>query len=299
MGDIIYSNKAGDILNVRAATACVKWVVCLVAVIFASIAAPIPSQAGSLPDPAAGSIDETLHKSQYQPAEIFARLRLRHEWQQSRIHHLSHSRTYRLIDEEGKVIAEETVSVDYEAPHREAITVSSGFGSHFVRKHVFHKFINYELERVRNQEDDWPITSENYDLRFVGYERMENSNCLSVFASPKRAQKDLFQGKIWIEDEDFAIVKIAGHLAKSPSFWIKQVDFERNYIKIGEFWLPRRETAISDVRFFGRKTMTIDYRDYVINGNPEQDAVRDTAGASTHPYRPLSDPGGSAKPSIH
>lgn len=256
----------------RAATASVKWIFCLVAVTFASIAVPIPSQAGSLPDPAAGSVDETFHKSQYQPAEIFARLRSRHEWQQSRIHRLSHSRTYRLLGKEGKVIAEETVTVDYEAPHRVTVTVSSGSGSQFVRKHVFRKFINYEVERVREQGDDWPITSENYDLRLAGLDRTENVNCLSVFASPKRAQSDLFQGTMWIDDENFAIVKITGHLAKSPSFWIKQVDFDRNYVKIGEFWLLRRETAISDVRFFGRKTMTIDYRNYVINGTPEQDA---------------------------
>ena len=173
----------GNLLNMRAATASVKWIFCLAAVTFASISVPIPSQAGSLSDAAAGSIDETLHKGQYQPAEIFRRLRLRHKWQQSRIHQLSHSRTYRLIDKEGKIIAEETVSVDYEAPHRETITVSSGFGSHFVRNHVFRKFINYEVQRVHNREDDWPITSENYDLRFPGQERMENANCLSIYAS--------------------------------------------------------------------------------------------------------------------
>jgi len=61
-------------------------------------------------------------------------------------------------------------------------------------------------------------------------------------------------------------VKITGHLAKSPSFWIKRVDFVRDYQKIDGFWLLSREEAVSAVRIYGKETLTIDYQDYAVNG---------------------------------
>ncbi|MGC2400261.1 MAG: hypothetical protein WA510_10780 [Acidobacteriaceae bacterium] len=61
-------------------------------------------------------------------------------------------------------------------------------------------------------------------------------------------------------------MKITGHLAKSPSFWIKQVDFVRDYQKIGGFWLLSREEAVSVIRIFGKETLTVDYRNYTVKG---------------------------------
>ena len=102
-------------------------------------------------------------------------------------------------------------------------------------------------------------------MEIVGTDRIGNSDCSVVHAVPKRKEMDLFEGKMWIDNQDFAIVKIIGHLAKSPSFWIKQVDFVRNYQKIDGFWLLSREEAISAIRIFGKETLTVDYRNYTVN----------------------------------
>ena len=87
-----------------------------------------------------------------------------------------------------------------------------------------------------------------------------------VKAVPKRKDKFLFEGKVWIDAQDFAVAKIVGRPAKNPSFWIKQVDFVRQYQKIGEFWLPLQDESVSDVRIFGKRVLTIDHRSYVVNG---------------------------------
>ncbi len=99
----------------------------------------------------------------------------------------------------------------------------------------------------------------------VGTDRIGNSDCSVVHAVPKRKEIDLFEGKIWIDNQDFAIVKITGHLAKSPSLWIKQVDFVRDYQKIDGFWLLSREEAVSAIRIFGKETLTVDYQNYTVN----------------------------------
>lgn len=82
------------------------------------------------------------------------------------------------------------------------------------------------------------ITPDNYAFEMLEQERVGSTYCAVVHAIPKRKETYLFEGKIWIDDQDFAIVKITGHLAKSPSVWIKRVDFVRQYQKIDGFWFP-------------------------------------------------------------
>jgi hypothetical protein len=87
----------------------------------------------------------------------------------------------------------------------------------------------------------------------------------------------LFEGKIWIDSQEFAVVKIAGHPAKKPSFWINRADFVRLYQRIGGFWLPSRDETSVEVKMYGRRTFTIDHQQYVINpANPPQAETGDT-----------------------
>jgi hypothetical protein len=199
---------------------------------------------------------------------LFSRMAFRHQWQETHLDRLSETRTYKVQNEKDKIVAEQVVVMEYSAPGTETFTSSSEKGSGFVLHHVFQRLMEDEKKRVRvNNDPDSLITPENYTFEIVGPDRIGTSDCSVVHAIPKRKQTDLFEGRIWIDNKDFAIVKISGHLAKSPSFWIKQVDFLRNYQKIGEFWLLSREEAVSAIRIFGKETLTIDYKNYTVNGS--------------------------------
>ena len=90
-------------------------------------------------------------------------------------------------------------------------------------------------------------------------------HCLVLEATPKRKDKYLFEGTIWVDAEDFAVVKIAGHPAKKPSFWINRADFVRQYQKVDGFWVPYRDETSVEVKMYGRRVFTIDHQQYVIN----------------------------------
>lgn len=210
---------------------------------------------------------QTSPVEQLSTTELFSRLAARRIWQETQIKQLSAIRDYKVTNSKGKNLAKETVLMDYTAPHTETFTTKSKSGSRFVRTHVFRRLMDFERKRRRLSEDRSSlITAQNYDLKVLGGERIGKSECLVVRAIPRRKERDLFQGTIWIEDQHFAIVKIIGDLAKGPSFWVKHVQFVREYLPIGDFWLPSKQKAISTVRIFGKETLTIDYRDYVING---------------------------------
>lgn len=207
-------------------------------------------------------------EKQNDTAGLFSRMTVRHHWQEAHLDRLSVTRTYKVENEKDKIVAEQVVLMEYAAPSTETFTSSSEKGSEFVLHQVFQRLMEEEKRRIRADKDpDSLITPDNYTFEIIGTERIGTSNCSVLHAVPKYKRTDLFEGEIWIDSKDFAIVKITGHLAKSPSFWVKQVDFSRNYQKIDGFWLLSKEEAVSAIRIFGKETLTVDYQNYTVNGS--------------------------------
>lgn len=198
--------------------------------------------------------------------ELFSRLHERHDWQQSHLSEFSVVRTYTVRNDKGVVVAQEVVTMKYIPPGTKTFTVVSAKGSGFVRTHVFQPLMAREAARTRNQNDsDALITPENYKFEITGKEHVGSYECIVVHAIPRHKKSDLFEGEIWIDSRDFAIVKIKGHLAKSPSFWVKRVEFERQYEKISGFFVLLRETAAANIRIYGRRTLTVDHQEYAFS----------------------------------
>ena len=194
--------------------------------------------------------------------KMLERNRLRNE----QLQRYSAARTYEIRNLEGKLAAQAVVRVDYEAPDKKTFNKTSEKGSGIVRHLVFDRLIQSEGETSAGREHhNSAITTMNYTFLLVGEEEAGAYHCFVLEATPKRKDKYLFEGKIWIDAEDFAIVKIAGHPAKKPSFWINRADFVRQYQKIDGFWLPYRDETSVEVKVYGRRVFTIDHQQYVIN----------------------------------
>lgn len=201
--------------------------------------------------------------------EIFAKVLEHNRLRESRLEQYSALRTYSAASLKGRVYAEETVRMQYRAPETKVFTTVHENGSSIVRSRVFAPLIHSEAEAAagRNRHDS-SITPANYSFQFVAHEDTEACHCFVMQALPKRPDKYLFEGTVWIDDQDFAIVKIVGRPVKNPSFWIKHVEFVRTYQKIGEFWLPSKDRTEVEMKIFGDKVLTIDHTGYAINNSP-------------------------------
>jgi hypothetical protein len=177
-------------------------------------------------------------------------------------------RTYQVIDLKGKVHAEVAGRMEYRAPDQKKFVVMSEKGSGLVRRLALNALIASEIETAAGkQHHDSAISPENYTLDLLGEQQVGPYRCFVVQAVPKRKDKYLFEGKVWIDADDYAVVRIEGHPATKLSFWIQRADFVRQYQKIGGFWLPQRDMTFVDVRLYGKKVLTIDHHDYSVNSS--------------------------------
>jgi Outer membrane lipoprotein-sorting protein len=199
--------------------------------------------------------------------QIFAELQARNRLRSDTLLEYSANRTYQIADLKGKVHAQEKGRMEFRAPDQKTFIVTSEEGSGLVRALALNPLIASEIKAASGKEHhDSAISPANYALELIGEEDVGVYHCYVLHAAPKRPDKYLFAGKVWIDTQDYAVVRIEGHPAANLSFWIKRADFVREYQKVGGFWLPQKDSTIVQVRLYGKKVLTIDHRDYVVTG---------------------------------
>ncbi len=161
------------------------------------------------------------------------------------------------------------VDVSYDAPAQKQFHIRKEQGSRLLLDHVLGELIQNEkeaLEKANLGKTD--LTPSNYDFKLVGTDTIDGQRQYVLEVAPRFKSKFLYHGKIWVDGNDFAVSRVSAQPAKNISFWISHTEIEHEYKKIGEFWLPVRNTSVTKVRFGGTAKLKIEYRDYRI-GAPQ------------------------------
>ena len=106
------------------------------------------------------------------------------------------------------------------------------------------------------------LTTENYIFGAAQSDLLEGRAAYAIDVIPKRHDKYLFEGRIWVDAEDYALMRAEGKPAKSPSFWTRSVHFVQQYRRNGPFWFPQATDSVTDVLIFGTTQVSITYFGY-------------------------------------
>ena len=159
--------------------------------------------------------------------------------------------------------AEMLVSVTCDPDGTKSFSVLSEDGWKSADKHVFRKMLESESESSQpTTREESQINSKNYSFETMELTTVENRPTYVIDVVPKRRDKYLFRGKIWVDAEDYALVRAEGEPAKNPSFWTRHVRFVQQYKKAGAFWFPVSTTSVTDAFIFGTTDVSIRYFDY-------------------------------------
>jgi len=99
------------------------------------------------------------------------------------------------------------------------------------------------------------INRANYDFVLL---RQENFGVVPEYVLrivPKRKDKYLLNGQIWVDASTFRIRRIEGAPAKSPSIWLKRIHITLQFAQLKGMWIPTSFDAIATVRLLGQYTL--------------------------------------------
>jgi hypothetical protein len=114
-----------------------------------------------------------------------------------------------------------------------------------------------------------------YDVTYVGTEHIDYLNTYVFHVAPKKIEKNqrYFQGTVWVDDQDFAVVKSDGKAVPDiishgqENLFPRFITYRENIE--GKFWFPTYTHSDDVLHFSGggiRQRMTIRYADYKYYG---------------------------------
>jgi ribosomal protein S6E (S10) len=168
------------------------------------------------------------------------------------------------LDKTASVEARRHVSadgaVDYELIAKE--------GDKTIQKELINRFIGTEVDPHRSFGSEVAVTPENYKFKFKGT-REEAGRTVDMFElHPKKKRVGLFKGEVWVDIDTGLSVHESGTLVKSPSVFLKDVRFIRDYEIRDGYALPKSTTIYTKTRFWGMAELDVDYSDVTWDATP-------------------------------
>jgi hypothetical protein len=99
------------------------------------------------------------------------------------------------------------------------------------------------------------ISEGNYSFQFLREEVTGGQRCYVLQLLPKRKDKNLLRGTIWVDADTYLVRRIEGEPQKSPSWWLRDLHIVFVYAQVGGMWLPTSSEFTAKVRLVGVSTM--------------------------------------------
>ena len=166
--------------------------------------------------------------------------------------------------------AEFAVKRTFSAPRSLAYTAVTFEGDRFVKNNIIVRLLQSDVDRVQKADGSTvAIVESNYKFSFRNIEELDGRRVYTFVLKPRRKESGLFKGKIFIDPETGHLLRAMGKLSKSPSGWIKQVDFTQDYVDIGEFTMPLETRLLTQVRILGPIAIVIRHNSYQVHSIEE------------------------------
>ncbi len=183
---------------------------------------------------------------------IVARMAAVRQENKARVKAYTVKRDYELLDKESNPKAQVIATITVLSADQKQYFIESSSGG--MGEKVLRDILNKETEPV-SQADRKEVTRENYNFELLGQEALDGHNCYVISLVPKREDRELIKGKMWVDATTYNVRRVEGNPGKSPSWWIRDLHIVMNFTSVDGMWMHTGTHAVADVRFKGKYVM--------------------------------------------
>jgi hypothetical protein len=173
---------------------------------------------------------------------------------QARLRGYMVTRDYRLFGKEKQTASSEVIAdVTFVPPDLKQFVIQRASGARLGER-VVRLMLEHEMEIVKNNGST-DLSPANYNFRFVREEELSGQPCYVLEMLPRRKDKTLLRGQIWVDSTTYLLHRIEGEPEKAPSWWLLDARIVLVYGDVGGMWLQTASESSADVRLLGRHTI--------------------------------------------
>ena len=145
-----------------------------------------------------------------------------------------------------------------------AYEVTAEGGSGYIRNKVLRAVLKGEQEIIAlGEAARSSLEPSNYTFLANG---VDADGLANVLISPRRQERVLISGTMFLRPADGDLVRLQGRLARNPSFWVKNVEIVRKYERIEGAIVPILLESTAQLRMLGEATLRMTYSYSEIDG---------------------------------
>lgn len=152
----------------------------------------------------------------------------------------------------------------FSAPKSLAFKAVNFVGDGFVKTNVIARLLQSEVNHAEKGPDDGnlAITTKNYKFNYKGLSDV-NGHLVHVYqVKPRHKRVGLFKGMVYLDVYTGAIRRAEGKMVKSPSFFVKNIQFVQDYAEVNGFDLVSHIHSTADARIVGKTIIDITHKDF-------------------------------------
>ena len=151
----------------------------------------------------------------------------------------------------------------YTAPHTVSYKPIQFTGDAFVKTSVITRILQSEVEYVaKGEAAQQALSSTNYKFSSKGLQELNGHSVYAYQVKPREKRAGLFKGRIYLDAHTGSLVRSEGAVAKSPSFFVKNLEFVQDFVDVGRYTLPTHLHTSAKARILGKTVVDVYHREY-------------------------------------
>ena len=137
-------------------------------------------------------------------------------------------------------------------------------GDRSVKSNVIARYLTAEAQVQDGDTSSFSIIPANYKFKYKGRLDVEGRPVHVFQLTPRKKRLGLFKGELWLDAETCLPIRESGRLVKTPSIFLKRIEFVREYEIRDGISVPRRIHSIVDTRLVGKAELTVNFRNILL-----------------------------------
>lgn len=132
-------------------------------------------------------------------------------------------------------------------------------GDRSIKSDVITRYLTAEAEALKSEPSSLAVTPVNYKFKYKGLMYKEGRKVYAFHVSPRKKRVGLFVGELWLDPDTHLAIRESGRMVKSPSIFLKKVEFVREYRIENGVAIPTHIQSLVDTRLVGPANLSVDF----------------------------------------
>jgi hypothetical protein len=132
-------------------------------------------------------------------------------------------------------------------------------GDRSIKNDVIARYLTAEAESLKYKPAELAVTPANYKFKYKGVLVVDGRKIHNFHITPRKKRVGLYVGELWLDAKTHLPVRESGRLVKSPSIFLRKVEFVRDYRIQDGVSVPSHIQTSVETRIVGTATVSVDF----------------------------------------